>query len=134
MQEIIFRGKGIQSDRWYEGFYAYYGGKSFILEIVDFDITKWHEVKSRTVGQFSGCYDKNGKRIFDGDMLATPDENHKAIVEFHGGQFGIALYDIVGEYKGFYWSHDAMTVTQFEAIGFCSEYEEIIGNIHDEDF
>lgn len=133
MQEIIFRGKGIQSDKWHEGFYEYYGGKAFIVEVISFDVSKVHEVKPRTVGQYSGCYDKNGKRIFEGDMLATPDEKYKAVVEFHGGQFGVTLYNVVGEYKGFYWSQDALQIDQFEPIGFCSEDEEVIGNIHDGD-
>jgi len=56
MREIIFRGKSVDSKEWIFGDY-YYG--EFVI--------------SETVGQYTGLKDKNGKMIFEGDVVRMYD-------------------------------------------------------------
>ena len=49
----------------------------------------WAYVKENTIGQFTGLHDKNGIRIFEGDIIERVDSNAKFIVVFNGDSFCI---------------------------------------------
>ena len=118
MREILFRGKRTDNGEWIEGYAAMSGG-TFI--ICDNGLTYGgfivYEVIPETVGQFTGLTDKNGVRIFEGDIV-TGYFNHEKIVGyiFYGGnaQFFIQRDGIYG-------------------IGLDNSdcWLEAIGNIHD---
>lgn len=64
MREIVFRGKSRDDGKWYEGDLGTVAHKRFI------DDGKNNErVIPETVGQYTGLTDKNGKKIFEGDIL-----------------------------------------------------------------
>lgn len=67
MRDILFRGKRVDNGEWVEGYYA----KSNLVEsnpIIQTDFDDY-EVFEKSVGQFTGTYDKNNVRIFEGDIV-----------------------------------------------------------------
>lgn len=72
-REILFRGKRVNGGGWAYGFYANCskpGGNPhetghYIIEYPGI----WHEIYTSTLGEFTGLYDKNNTRIFEGDIV-----------------------------------------------------------------
>ena len=85
-REIIYRGKRCSDDEWVYGFYvesqySWQGHKPHRSWIVPnaisnggfFNVLGRYAVKDDTVGQFTGLIDKNGVKIFDGDVVRKRD-------------------------------------------------------------
>ena len=127
MREILFRGKCVQNGDWIFGWYskACYGSWPLRDAIADIDKAEdgclgFEEVDPNTVGQFTGLIDKNGTKIFEGDIVRLDIAGiiFNAVCKFHSGSFGL-----VWHYMG------ADRWQAFTSI--CHVEYEVIGNVHD---
>ena len=91
MREILFRGKRIDNSEWVYGYYtpACFGRFPCKSAIVPEPNGVWEPiaVKLETVGQYTGLTDKNGKKIFEGDIIFDPELKENHIVMFDEGGF-----------------------------------------------
>lgn len=140
MRDIIFRGKRLDNGKWVEGFY--FERKDTSGKIIEAVIIKdayeqimygqrfirsnmrseCFRIDPETVGQFAGLTDKNGKKIFEGDIIECWSEGVKAkgtVQQNRGG-----LWIIYPE-----WQKYIMWRLCPHEDG--STDVEIIGNIHD---
>ena len=127
MREILFRGKQTDNGEWIEGAYSpfnlnFFGEREEKPHIIiisdDEDIDGlWCEVIPETVGQYTGLTDKNGVRIFEGDIVSLV--KHDGLI--YKVVYVPCRYELVNS-KG---------VNCFVLDIYKSENIEVIGNIHD---
>lgn len=124
MREILFRGK--QADRWIYGspifqdnyvLIRFWNSEEFGYED--------HLIFPETIGQYTGLTDKNGKKIFEGDIHCNENNNKKFVVKFGHFYDEELLDDMYGWYMEDNWGN------RFGLNGSEYEYANIIGNIHD---
>ena len=114
MRAIKFRAQDIASNKWLYGDVRHHNDDVCIFEQGG---TKGEQVKRETVGQFTTLRDKNGKDIYEGDILKVGEEKTLIEVRFVRGVFA------------FLWNGDLDD--EFPCNAPTQEWAEVIGNIHD---
>lgn len=126
MREILFRGKRVDNGEWVEGWlmneHIIPKEQEFTVEcrnpqyFVDTDKLELYEIIPSTIGQYTGLTDKNGKRIFEHDIVR------------------IAVCGMYDNYVISYDNENASFVvgdTSFSFWSYISTRIEIVGNIYD---
>ena len=146
MRNILFRGKRADNGEWTEGFYVrlfekkngFYQANHYIFDgnimlgeeryaghgnyCQDVIICK-KKIDEKTLGQFTGMTDKNGKNIFEGDIIRD-NTGECYIVEFRDGCFMFSCND-----GGEIYYDIMLPISKNKQTTY--KYGEVIGNIHD---
>lgn len=103
-REIKFRGKNSFLEKWIYAEIQLSG-----LELFDY------AVKEDTIGQFTGLYDKNGKEIYEGDIVQWEE--------------CVADYTFVTQKSEVFYSENSASFEPLNEFSYCNF--EVIGNIYD---
>ena len=143
MCEILFRGKRLDNGEWVSSgniitFNDEGDGKMFFIpemnskctcthderdNILSFNSGTFYKVAHETVGQFTGLIDKNGKKIFEGDLIRHYNQsNHPEAYDLYRVEFDVRGCMWVGRYNDNYAA---------QLRNYLGEHYEVVGNIHD---
>lgn len=150
MREILFTGKSKEGNEWVFGVpvrvkentrltHRIFLVESVNLDELDYFIPSYDdtEVFPETIGEFTGFYDKNGNRVFEGHIIRFADKNlvvfwndeshqwqAKSTMSYPRNPFGIYYLNHEWDCIDFGW-----LIAEIATLGKTSV--EIIGNIYD---
>ena len=125
MREILFRGKRVDNGEWVYGDLQHdYNGEPRCIS----DYCGANPVDPSTVGQYTGLKDKNGKRIFEGDIVCSIYSKKNYPVCF--GEYTY-INDYGDEENACGWCNKEPGFAYYTAMGNTECWAVVVGNIHD---
>lgn len=125
MRETLFRGKRFDNDEWI--YWDKYGritdinGEPTKTEIdmptllrYPIYISDLPIINDGTVGEYTGLTDKNGKKIFEGDIMSSRGDTYKVMFN-----------------KGVFWIKNSHYITRLYVAIHIEKIDEVIGTIYD---
>ena len=129
-REIKFRGKDFLG-RWHYGYlHLATGSSSLMIQVDSFDS---FGVLPESVGQFTGLLDKNGKEIYEVDIIGchNPSINHLIFYNEKQGRFMAALNgDIENDFGGVCGLDDSRWTGSKKVIGNVYDNPELLKAEH----
>ena len=142
MREILFRGKAFFDGAWVEGDLRHGGyflndNTVYIMRPVAGTFENI-PVEPATVGQYTGLTDKNGKKIFEGDIIETDNGKSSSCFIVKFGEYYPKMFFSMMDRLGYTLKHIPAVGFYGESLGtgeevilFQSPCVTVIGNIHD---
>ena len=142
MREILFRGKRLDNGKWVQGFLVIWGNDYYIAPDINAYTSMggrgkgrcmmfghYYQVLPETVGQYTGLTDKNGKKIFEGDILKIVHKYQSPFDDDTKEYTDITTDVVFFDDEGLCFSYGKSPFLCV-ADNVTAEYE-VVGNIHD---
>ena len=124
-RKIKFRGKYLDdTSEWLYGNYVYIEDDVFQHKIAD-KSGMLLDIDINTLGQYTGLKDKNGKEIYEGDIIFDSFYERKAKAVFLEGAFWLDYIDNFKEYETIHKRYQLLANYDNKSV------LEVIGNIYD---
>lgn len=134
MRELLFRGKRIDNGEWVYGSFTNWYQLRFNSDTpkmgiaTEFELV-YHDCVPETVGEYTGLCDKNGKRIFEGDILEfTYNDVGKSL---NTGLYTVQWSDNYDNYAGWVIQENTKGINPDKMDYWNGNCFEVIGNIYD---
>lgn len=123
MREILFKAKRRDNHEWIVGYYCKYGDNHCIIEPTEFGLAKGVGIIPETLCEYTQLKDKNGKRIFEGDICQIKGISYIDETPF--------IVEWNNEYSGWFWRELSFSSPHDTITPEIAKTSEIIGNRFD---
>lgn len=140
-REILFRGKRVDNGEWVYGYlfddgyqnprHVFVGGlmideyKGTACDEWDINGIDFYDVKPNTICQYTGLTDKNGKKIFEGDIVRYGEVCGEVKFGLHESNWQIGKYN-----QGFFVTFPKEYLLRNE-LGYWRNKIVVVGNVFD---